>query len=96
MPTRLQRFGTATLTNTRVQLVNGRGRVLWAVLIGGAAAEVVTVGDRAGNDLFGAGVNVPIAASVPLGPFPIEQGLSVITATSAGDVGVYGVAEIEE
>lgn len=95
MKTRRFGFGTATLSNTRVQLVNGRGRVLWALATGGAAAESLLIGDRSGVLLFPAGIPIAITASVPLGPFEIENGLSAITADAAGDVGIFGVAEIE-
>lgn len=95
MATDFVRFGTATLSNTRVQLVNGRGRVIWALATGGAAAESLQLADRAGNLLFPAGFPLAIAGVVPIGPFEIPNGLSAITADSAGDVGIFGVAEIE-
>lgn len=85
-------FSKTDLTNTPVNVgpttpTKPTFRMAWGVIIGGAAAEVVTFRSRDGNtDYFS--VNVPIAAVVPLRGMQFPGDLEILTDSAAGDVGV--------
>lgn len=89
-------FGTATLSTTKVVLFSGVGRIVGLTIVGGAALEEITFGDRKGTSIFGAPVLVPASSTVYLPPFDALDGLSAVTTSAAGDVGVYGIARVDE
>lgn len=82
-------FSTAALDTTAqdVGTASVERRVAWGTITGGAAAEIVIFRDSAGSTEYFR-QPVPIGAVIPLGGFFAKDGLEVLTASAAGDVGL--------